>query len=100
LAKAGRRSFSEGGLFSQGYPVQYVYLLRSKSHPERTYIGMTENLRNRLKAHNGGHSPHTAKFRPWEIVVAIAFQDEHRARDFERYLKTGSGRAFAKRHFW
>jgi len=36
---------------------------------------------------------------PWRIVVSIEFPDEGAAVRFERYLKSGSGRAFAKRHF-
>src|SRR5262249_53424606 len=48
-------------------------------------------------AHNAGKSPHTAKFRPWRLVTYIAFSDERKAIDFERYLKSASGRAFAKK---
>ncbi len=78
----------------------YVYLLRSKSHPGRRYIGLTEDLKKRLAEHNGGRSPHTEKFRPWELVVAVYFTDPPKAEAFERYLQHGSGHAFANRHFW
>ena len=78
----------------------YVYLLRSVAHPDRRYVGRTTDLGERLKAHNEGRSPHTAKFRPWEVVVALRFKDKKRAREFEAYLKIGSGRAFSERHFW
>lgn len=71
--------------------MKYVYLLRSLSNPEETYIGVTENLNERLDEHNSGKSPHTSKCCPWEIEVAIRFQDEARALAFERYLKSGSG---------
>jgi putative endonuclease len=77
----------------------YVNILRSESDENRTYSGITEDLPTRISAHNAGRSPHTAKFRPWRIVVAIRFDNEAKARAFERYLKGGSGRAFAKRHF-
>ena len=77
-----------------------VYLLRSISHPDQRYIGITEDLDSRLDAHNRGQSPHTAKFKPWEVVVAVSLSDEARAREFEKYLKSGSGRAFANRHLW
>lgn len=78
----------------------YVYLLRSQPSPEQTYIGYTEDLKTRVKAHNSGASSHTAKFKPWTLVTYIAFSDKARAGDFESYLKSGSGQAFAKRHFW
>lgn len=80
--------------------VKYVYLLESTSHPAKRYVGLTTDLNNRLKEHNAGKSPHTAKFRPWRIIVAIGFTDDQKAGAFERYLKSGSGHAFAKRHFW
>jgi len=80
--------------------VKYVYLIRSKSRPGKTYIRTTQDLEARLKAHNEGSSAHTARFRPWRLEVAIAFRQDQKADDFEEYLKTGSGRAFAKRHFW
>jgi predicted GIY-YIG superfamily endonuclease len=79
--------------------MHYVYLLRSKSHPKEQYIGSTTDLKKRLLDHNRGDSPHTAKFAPWDLVAYFAFQEKEKATAFERYLKTGSGRAFAKRHF-
>ncbi len=78
----------------------YVYLIRSKSHPGQRYIGLTEDLKKRLAEHNAGRSPHTEKFRPWELVVAVYLTDPPKAEAFERYLKHGSGHAFANRHFW
>ena len=75
----------------------YVYILESETHPEHFYVGLTEDLRDRLKRHNGGEVPHTNKFRPWRIKTAVAFADRDRAVAFERYLKTASGRAFAKK---
>ena len=77
----------------------YTYILRSIEHPEQRYIGHTADLRERLKKHNKGDVPHTAKFRPWRIKNAIAFDDREKAYAFEAYLKTHCGRAFAKRHF-
>jgi len=79
--------------------MHYVYLLRSKSHPKEHYVGSTTDLKKRLLDHNRGDSPHTAKFAPWDLAAYFAFQEKHKALAFERYLKTGSGRAFAKRHF-
>jgi hypothetical protein len=54
-------------------------------------------LQGRLKKHNAGDVPHTAKLRPWRIKTAIAFTDLDQAVNFERYLKSSSGRAFAKK---
>jgi putative endonuclease len=77
--------------------MKYVYLLQSVDYPDETYVGLTDDLRSRFSAHNAGRSPHTAKFKPWRLVSYVAFADEHKAVEFERYLKTASGRAFAKK---
>ena len=72
------------------------------SEPDRSkryYTGVTSDARLRLEAHNAGKCQHTADGRPWEIDVLVEFADEPRALAFERYLKSGSGFAFAKRHF-
>lgn len=75
----------------------YVYILRSRSSPEQEYTGASENLRERIAAHNAGKSPHTAKYRPWRLLWYCAFPDKEIALAFERYLKSHSGRAFAKK---
>jgi putative endonuclease len=77
--------------------VYYVYLLRSKSNPNETYIGSTSDLKKRLSDHNAGKSIHTNKFKPWDLMAYIALPEKHLAEKFERYLKSGSGRAFTKR---
>jgi putative endonuclease len=77
----------------------YVYLLVSESDPSRHYVGLTGNLKDRLRRHNAGEVLHTAKYRPWRVQVAIAFDDRTKASKFELYLKSHSGRAFANRHF-
>ena len=78
---------------------QFVYVLRNADHSPRFYVGLTSDARARLEDHNAGRCPHTARSRPWELHVIIEFPDEDRAIRFERYLKSGSGREFAKRHF-
>jgi predicted GIY-YIG superfamily endonuclease len=78
----------------------YVYLLISIAHPHQRYVGLTTDLKQRLKSHNDGASVHTAKYRPWKVVSYFAFDDERRAREFEYYLKSGSGRAFANKRLW
>jgi predicted GIY-YIG superfamily endonuclease len=64
----------------------YVYLLRSIPNPYQTYIGFTEDLKARLTAHNHGQSPHTAKFKPWELITYLAFKDHSKALSFEKYI--------------
>lgn len=86
--------------YGRAIGMHYVYLLRSESDPGRTYIGETQDLKARLRKHNEGGSPHTSKHRPWKLEVYVAFPKEGKAKEFERYLKTGSGRAFAKKCFW
>jgi predicted GIY-YIG superfamily endonuclease len=75
--------------------MKYVYILESLDG-EHFYAGITDDLKARLLKHNAGEVTHTSKFRPWRIKTYIAFTDEARAIAFERYLKSGSGRAFAK----
>jgi putative endonuclease len=78
-------------------PLYYVYILQSEKKPDRFYVGFTENIETRLKAHNHGQCPHTSKHIPWRIKTAIAFTDRKKALEFEIYLKSPSGRAFSKK---
>ena len=80
--------------------MKYVYLLESISNPGKRYVGITGDLKKRTAEHNAGRSPQTRKYTPWRCAVAVCFADHAKARTFERYLKSGSGHAFAKRHFW
>ena len=77
----------------------YVYVIVSLSHPDRHYTGLTDDLQDRLRRHNGGEVAHTSKYAPWELETAVAFRSREKAAAFEQYLKTGSGREFARRHF-
>ena len=77
---------------------RYVYILQSESNPMHFYAGLTEDLHARLKKHNAGEVTATASFRPWHVKTAVAFSNHEQAARFERYLKSGSGRAFAKKH--
>ncbi|MCK5377695.1 MAG: GIY-YIG nuclease family protein [Acidobacteria bacterium] len=78
---------------------QHVYILVSETNPDRHYTGITVDLDDRLRAHNAGQVPHTSKYRPWRIEIAIAFHSRTKAVEFERYLKSHSGRAFVAKHF-
>lgn len=59
------------------------------------YYGYTKDLRKRLKEHNEGKSRFTKSHRPWELAYYSAFTNEKKAKDFELYIKSGSGKAFA-----
>jgi putative endonuclease len=72
------RSFSEGG------PVHYVYLIESLSVQGERYVGITTNLKARLREHDAGKSSHTSKFKPWKLTTYIAFSDRAKAEAFER----------------
>jgi predicted GIY-YIG superfamily endonuclease len=77
----------------------YVYILVSARDCSRHYTGLTQNLADRVQRHNRGGVPHTAKHRPWLLDTAVAFRSRKKAAAFEAYLKSGSGREFARRHF-
>ncbi|HEV2064147.1 MAG TPA: GIY-YIG nuclease family protein [Thermoanaerobaculia bacterium] len=78
--------------------MKYVYILRSGSRQRRTYVGMTGDFERRLREHKSDSSPYTSGGGPWSPVVVLKFEDDCRAECFEEYLKSGSGRAFARRH--
>ncbi|MCC6415264.1 MAG: GIY-YIG nuclease family protein [Opitutaceae bacterium] len=80
--------------------MHYVYLLRSDSAPGYTYVGYSADLKTRLKTHNQGGSPHTAKYRPWKLETYLAFSTKTQALAFETYLKSHSGKAFAAKRLW
>lgn len=76
--------------------MKYVYILQSLD-TEHFYVGITDDLRARVERHNAGEVPHTSKFLPWRVKTYVAFSDEDQAVRFEKYLKSPSGRAFAKK---
>jgi putative endonuclease len=80
-----------------GIAMKYVYILESLDS-QHFYVGITDDLRARLAKHNAGEVPHSSKFGPWKIRTYVAFSDQKLAIAFEKYLKSGSGRAFAKKH--
>jgi predicted GIY-YIG superfamily endonuclease len=82
-----------------GPAFHYVYILQSVNNPSRHYTGFTQDLSNRLKDHNSGKVPHSRKYKPWSIETAIAFRSREKAANFELYLKSHAGRAFAKKRF-
>jgi len=77
----------------------YVYILVSDKDRGVHYTGLTKDLNKRLAKHNKGEVFHTAKALPWSVETAIRFRSLEKAQRFEKYLKSGSGREFARRHF-
>lgn len=77
----------------------YVYYLKSQPFPNKTYIGFTSNLKQRLLDHNAGKSVYTKDFKPWILIGFLAFDQEAKALKFERYLKSNAGRIFLRRYF-
>jgi predicted GIY-YIG superfamily endonuclease len=77
--------------------VKYFYILHSIAFPGRPYRDIADDSRKRLAKHNAGEVPHTSKYKPWQLGIYVDFSDEKQAFAFERYLKTASGRAFAKK---
>ena len=79
--------------------MHFVYSIQSELDPNCYYVGVTTDVERRLEEHNTGKSTHTNKFRPWKLIMYVAFADKEKAKKFESYLKTGSGRVFCKKHF-
>lgn len=77
----------------------YVYILQSKRFPKQNYIGQTDDVSQRVYVHNTGGSLHTAKYKPWKLISSISFESKEKAVEFEKYFKSGSGRAFMKKRF-
>jgi putative endonuclease len=77
---------------------RFVYIIRSVNDPQKRYIGVTADVAARLNAHNAGQNRSTARWKPWLIDVSIEFRTEGMALRFEKYLKSGAGHAFARRH--
>ena len=78
----------------------YVYCIESQSLPGRRYIGFSEDLEQRVVDHNDGCNRSTAAGRPWKLKGYAAFDSKIVALNFERYLKSGSGHAFCRKHLW
>ncbi len=77
----------------------YVYSIQSQTNPDSYYVGITTQIQQRLQKHNSDITHHTYKYAPWSLAFYIALPDKTTALAFEKYLKSGSGRAFTKKHF-
>ena len=80
--------------------MHYVYLIQSTNYPKKRYIGCSNNIKKRLSNHNSGTTPYTKKYMPWELILGVCFKNKDKAIEFEKYLKSGAGRAFAQKRFW
>ncbi len=74
----------------------YVYILQSQKD-KSYYTGTTENLKQRIKQHDQHLAEYSKSKAPFELVWFCAFKDKKKALDFEKYLKQGSGFAFARK---
>jgi putative endonuclease len=77
--------------------MQYVYLL--KCNDGTTYTGCTSNIEERIIRHNKGQVSYTSTRLPIELITYIAFLNKYKAFEFEKYLKSGSGKAFSNKRF-
>ena len=75
--------------------MHYAYIIESESYPGRRYIGYSTDLKQRLADHNRKTNRSAKSGGPWRLVFYAAFEREEEARQFEAYLKTSSGKAFA-----
>lgn len=80
--------------------MHYVYILRSIPYPSEIYTGVTDDFRHRIKQHNAGQPTYSRKFLPWSLAFYAAFPTRPLAEHFEKYLKCGSGRAFARKRLF
>ena len=76
--------------------MHYVYSLKCKGG---YYVGCTDNLKDRIDRHAKGYVPATKERRPIKLISYFAFKNKYLAFNFEKYLKSGSGRAFINKHF-
>jgi len=72
----------------------YTYILKSHKVQGAIYKGYTHDLKSRVKQHNNKTGKYSSKYLPWEIETYLAFSTEQQAKDFERYLKSSSGKSF------
>jgi putative endonuclease len=86
---------SRCALPSEAFPLHHPKL----SHPQERYVGVSADVAARVSAHNAGQNRSTAPWRPWGVDITIEFRTERMALRFEKYLKSGAGHSFARRHF-
>ena len=75
----------------------FVYVIKSVSHGN-LYVGMTQNIENRLLEHNRGKSTYTKSFMPWKLIYFEGLNSRLEARAREKYLKTTTGKNFLRKN--
>lgn len=78
--------------------IYFIYILRSKNF-KKSYVGITNDLKRRLKEHNSKKSFYTKRYVPWEIIYSEKYDNLESARKREKYLKSSAGRKFLKEIF-
>ncbi|NQU17001.1 MAG: GIY-YIG nuclease family protein [Candidatus Saganbacteria bacterium] len=76
----------------------YVYIPKSINNPSKSYIGFSKNIEKRFTEHNSKTQKYTKNYAPWKLETYFVFSDQKKALVFERYLKSGSGKAFINTH--
>ena len=72
-----------------------VYAIQSEKDG-RIYVGITDDIKRRLKEHEAGKTKSTKGYRPWKLVYSELIKDRASARDIEKKLKSGFGKEFLK----
>jgi putative endonuclease len=72
-----------------------VYILFSVNF-QKHYTGFTSNLEQRILSHNELGKDWTSKYRPWEVIYTKDFESKKEAIEYEKWLKSGTGRRFFK----
>ena len=76
----------------------YVYFLRLSN--DDVYVGSTNDLKRRFASHQNGDVVSTRKYLPPKLLSYVSVETQQNARSLEKYFKSGSGKAFAKKRFW
>ncbi|MFC7358313.1 GIY-YIG nuclease family protein [Jejudonia soesokkakensis] len=89
--------WTQSTIYSQIMGLWTVYII--KCNDESYYVRCTSNLEERLKSHRNGYVISTKYRTPIQLITYINFNDKYKAYNFEKYLKSGSGRAFMNKRF-
>ena len=85
---------------ARSYFMYYVYRIRSRSQPDQSFIGISRDVKRRVKMHNAGRVEATREAGPWKLVFYAAFSRKQRALEFEDFLKSPEGSKFGRRRLW
>jgi len=71
----------------------FLYVIKSLNHNFR-YVGITDNIKRRIRQHNIGYNISTRKYKPFKLLLTENFNNYKEAREREIFLKSGQGRKF------